>query len=199
MRDRRERGERGAALTEFLVFVSPLLVMLVFGIIEFGSAWRDSLVVSTSSRAGARTVSNLGDDELSDYSAIASAVAGLDSIDPANVQSIVVFRSASPSGALPNALCATQSVPGQCNYYDYGTALAAVPADFQTATAATTCNGQPDQAWCPAGREKRLSVGPDYVGVRIEVHHDWVTGIFPHGGITITETTIMRIEPRIDT
>jgi hypothetical protein len=32
--------------------------------------------------------------------------------------------------------------------------------------------------------------------VTIEVHYDYITGLFPGGGMTFTDTTIMRIEPR---
>ena len=49
-----DRDERGAAMVEFAMIL-PLLVLLTFGIIEFGVAFNASSSVSQSSRAGGRT------------------------------------------------------------------------------------------------------------------------------------------------
>ncbi len=48
-----ERNRKGAAAVEFAV-VLPLLVMLVFGIIEFSVALFDKAVITNASREGAR-------------------------------------------------------------------------------------------------------------------------------------------------
>ena len=50
---RRARGDEGAALVEF-AFVMPLLFLLVFGIIEFGWAFRQNLDVRHGAREGTR-------------------------------------------------------------------------------------------------------------------------------------------------
>ena len=47
------RGESGQALAE-MALVIPALLLLVFGIIEFGSAWRAYQVVTNAAREGAR-------------------------------------------------------------------------------------------------------------------------------------------------
>ena len=46
-------GERGAALVEFAVLL-PLVVLLTFGIIEFGIAFNDFISVRNGTREGAR-------------------------------------------------------------------------------------------------------------------------------------------------
>jgi len=46
-------GERGAALVEFVLIV-PIFLLLVFGAIEFASAYNDSAVVADAARAGGR-------------------------------------------------------------------------------------------------------------------------------------------------
>ncbi len=47
------RDEAGQALVEFLLVI-PALVLLVFGIIEMGAAWRTFQVVTNTAREGAR-------------------------------------------------------------------------------------------------------------------------------------------------
>jgi len=49
----RNWGESGQALVEFLIVV-PILLMLFFGIVELGAAWRTFQVVTNTAREGAR-------------------------------------------------------------------------------------------------------------------------------------------------
>ena len=63
------RNEKGAAAVEF-VLVLPILVVLVFGIIYFGTIFNDYIAVSQAARDGARllAVESFGSDgELSTY------------------------------------------------------------------------------------------------------------------------------------
>ena len=53
---RRTRGERGAAAVEFGL-LAPILIMLVFGMMEFGMMLNRDMLVSTIARDGARTAS----------------------------------------------------------------------------------------------------------------------------------------------
>lgn len=52
-REAGDRGESGQAIIE-MVIVMPLLLLLVFGIVEFANAWRTYHVVTNSAREGAR-------------------------------------------------------------------------------------------------------------------------------------------------
>jgi hypothetical protein len=58
---KRLRGERGANLVEFAI-VLPVLLALVFGIVEFGIAFNDYISVRQGARDGARqaAVANFG-------------------------------------------------------------------------------------------------------------------------------------------
>ena len=47
------RGERGAIAVEFAIIL-PVLLLLVFGIVDFGHAWYMRQVLETSCREGAR-------------------------------------------------------------------------------------------------------------------------------------------------
>ncbi len=50
---RLRRAERGAVAVEFAIIL-PILVLLVFGIMDFGHAWYIKQIVSNASREGAR-------------------------------------------------------------------------------------------------------------------------------------------------
>lgn len=52
----RRPGERGAALVEF-AFVAPILLILLFGIVEFAVAFNRAQAVEASAREGARLAS----------------------------------------------------------------------------------------------------------------------------------------------
>ena len=47
------RDERGQFMVEFALLL-PVFLMLLFGIVEFGAAWRTSQVLTNSAREGAR-------------------------------------------------------------------------------------------------------------------------------------------------
>lgn len=75
-----EKKESGQALVEFAL-VLPLLLLLVFGIIEFGRIFQASLVVSHAAREGARqgVVEDVGrKDRIEDVVEIAGSSIGLD-------------------------------------------------------------------------------------------------------------------------
>lgn len=48
-------SERGAAAVEFAI-VAPLLIMLLFGIVEFGRAYNAQIGLSAATREGVRTM-----------------------------------------------------------------------------------------------------------------------------------------------
>lgn len=50
---RAQREESGQALAE-MALVTPILLVLVFGIVEFGAAWRSYQVITNAAREGAR-------------------------------------------------------------------------------------------------------------------------------------------------
>ncbi len=86
------RSEKGQATTEFAV-VLPILVVLLFGIIQFGIAFKDYLSLTDAVRAGARKAAvsrNLADPVGATRTAVRNAAADLDPSklpDPAVVSS----------------------------------------------------------------------------------------------------------------
>ena len=191
---RRRRSDRGATLVEFAL-VLPLLALLAFGTVEFGLAWRDSMTVSNALRSGARVGSNSGDDRLADFDILKQVESAIHEIDNTRIERVVIFRSTDPDGVVPNSCLNGTPQNGLCNVYTAAQMSSLTAGDFDS----PTCAGDADSAWCPTTREDRQVVGADYLGVWVQVHRDWVTGLFPPStGITMTDHAVMRLEPRID-
>ncbi|MCB1014945.1 MAG: pilus assembly protein [Acidimicrobiales bacterium] len=194
-RARRARGERGAALTEF-VLLAPILVLIVAGVLEYGMAWRDSMTVSNALRSGARVGSNAGRERSADYDILKSIEAAMREIpDTARVQRIVVYK-ADTANSSPTATCmAGTPVLGLCNVYT-GSDMSRPLSDF---SGTTSCGGTaPDRFWCPTTRQNQQALGADYLGVWMQVKYNYLTKVFPGPGLTIKDRAIMRLEPRLD-
>jgi len=81
--------ESGAALVEFALVLS-LLVMLVFGIVEFGRAYNAQVTLTHATREGARVLAITGDRD----AAAAATVDAAASLDPTAM--IVTVGSCAP-------------------------------------------------------------------------------------------------------
>jgi Flp pilus assembly protein TadG len=197
-RRRRARGERGAALVEFAL-LSPVLILVVAGVLEFGMAWRDSMTVSNALRSGARVGSNAGRERSADYDVLKSIEAAMKEIpDTARVQRIVIYK-ANTSNSVPTASCMagtpSSSPSAPCNVYT-GADLTRPASDF---AGTTSCGASaPDRFWCPVTRQNQQALGADYLGVWMQVRYNYVTHVFPGTGLTIRDRAIMRLEPRLD-
>lgn len=67
------RDDRGAAAVEFAL-VFPLLVLVLIGIIEYGSIFNAQLMLTSAAREGARTMAVTGDAGQARTATIAAAV-----------------------------------------------------------------------------------------------------------------------------
>jgi Flp pilus assembly protein TadG len=191
----RASGERGAALVELAVIL-PLLLLIAFGIIEYGSAWNRKLQMETAARAGARVGSSLGNTRLADYGLLQGVKSAINDIGLSNVDYVVVFKSTATNGARPTGSCASStptSVTGQCNVYTGAQLQSLTQADFG---GTTSCSGTaPDRFWCPTTRQNVQSVGADYIGVWIKARYVTITGLFK-SPFFLTSAAIMRLEPK---
>ena len=89
---RRGEGDRGVTALEFALIV-PLLLLLVFGIVEFGRAYQARLTVTHAAREAVRVLAITDDTTAAQNAAIAAATG----LDPAQVS-----VSATPcAGSLP--------------------------------------------------------------------------------------------------
>ena len=89
------------------------------------------------------------------------------------------------------------SAVGNCNYYT-GAQLETLSASaFTSAGGGATCaSTAPDWEFCPlTERETTLGAGLTKVGVWVRIHRSWFTSMFPGDGVTITDRTVMNVEP----
>lgn len=204
---RRQSGERGAGMVE-MALVVPLLFALVVGLFEFGIAWRNSLSVSNALRSGARAGANAGDNRTADYDLLLAVTSSMAKIHNAEIERVVVFKSNGSSGEPPSTcLTASAAAAGgissgsytsgvRCNVYDAADLASLSPTQFG---GTTSCSATAiDRFWCPTSRNDSQSSaqGPDYLGVWIEVDHEYATNLFG-SGITITDRTVTRLEPEV--
>ena len=189
-RRRRLEGDGGVAMVEMAI-VAPFLALIVAGIVEYGTLWRDDLTVTSATRSAARVISNAGDAEGADFEGIQSLRAALESIDGVTIEGMLVYNAAAVDGE-PNSSCFLSGNPvsstGWCNYYSASQIQNLTAADF------SACTG-PDASWCPTGRDDQQAGGTDKVGVWVRISREYFTGILPGDGVTITDFSVMNIEP----
>ena len=182
--------ERGAALLEFAL-VAPVLLLLIFGAIEYGMFFKDYLTVSNTTRTGARVGSAAGSSADADYQIIQAVKAAATALPggAGSIQELSIYKSTS-SGGGPTANCQTaSSVADSCNTYT-------ASAFSQPATMFGCGAGALDTAWCPTTRVDSQAIGPDYIGVWVKTTHGFITKLFGSSR-TITDGVVMRIEPRV--
>jgi Flp pilus assembly protein TadG len=173
--------------------MATILATVVLGIFEIGSAWSDHQTITQASRSGARVASQLGTRGEADNEALRAVEAGFASVD-GDISRIVVFE-ADANGNMP-AACETATAgytgPANCNVYG-----PAHIADLNTSSqwgSGTSC-GPADGNWCSATERDDVQQTATYIGVMVEYDRDYLTGFFGGGSHTITEATVMRIEP----
>lgn len=188
--------QRGAAMVE-VALVVPLLLALVLGIAELGFRTTNTQHVVNATRSGTRVVSSIGNDRSADHDALLALSGALDKFEPGDVTKIIIFKP-ELDGSMPLG-CRTAPQSGDCNHYD-GTDLTAPASSFSGTTfvgGVETCSPAAiDEMWCPLSRNADQYPSADWIGVYVEVRHESVAPFLPD--TTISDATVMRIEPRFD-
>ena len=170
---------------------TPIFLLVVVGVMEFGLALKDYLAMSSGSRAAARTESTMGNASTTDHAALTALLAGAKAISPGSgrIEVVVVFKATGPESTLTaSSACLTASVTGLCNRY--------LPADLTRSVNDFGCGpSAPDRYWCPTTRHTAQSDPPDYVGIYVKVTHTNPTGMFG-ATRTFADQYVMRIEPQ---
>ncbi len=188
---RAANGEQGSALVE-MTFVMPLLILLAFGMVETGMAWRNAITVTSAARQGARVASHLGQNLQSDQEGVLAVQAVMGDEMP-QVELVIIYQ-ANGSGALP-ASCLTSSQNGggvQCNRY-----TPAMIANADDPTKWGCGAGSYDSTWCPSSRDNETRTA-DHIGVYVLYQQEYFTGIIPGTPPKIERQTIMRVEPEVE-
>jgi Flp pilus assembly protein TadG len=195
----RVRGDEGAVLVEFAL-VLPLIVLLLQGVFEYGTAWRESLNLASAVRAASRQAANSGTQRPADYLALQSFSSVLGRSKNLTTQKVVIYRTTSSDGSPLDPTCFTAATPNaafNCNVYT-GAQIAALGGSYLTnfGPTASSCNGAWDANWCPLVRKDLQSDPPDYVGVYAKVSYQPVTKLLPTTTV-LTDRAVSRIEPRV--
>ena len=193
----RDRNERGAAAVEFVI-IAPILLVLLFGIIEWGMAFNHRLTVGNATQTAARVGTAIGNKDEADMRILEAIAQGVFRL-PANgtdiIKQVEIYR-ADGFG---------EPITGDNNVYVYN--LVGTPTDAQCdwlpcPDPDTTFNFAGLQ-WPPENRN--VEVGSlDVMGVRVTFAHDWVTGgLVPLPDVDCTnipnncwiDTAVLRLEP----
>ena len=178
------REQRGAVVVEMAVIL-PVLILLVFGMLEFGLAFKDKLSMAHAVNQATRNATVLGTDPRSDHSVLQAFEAGLSGATSIDTVIWVDVFKAGGDGApaiwdryTPDAsICGWNPCPDPdpTVFSGYG-----LPSDYP-----------------PCSRDTGLEGGIDTIGVRVQYTHNWVTGVLGMSPQTWSETARGRIEPDV--
>jgi Flp pilus assembly protein TadG len=182
------RSERGSALVEAAIIL-PVLMTIIFGTIEWGMTFKDSLSVSTATRSGARTAS--AEPRTSGYqtdaaNAVKTAVQALPAAGP---QELWIYKAGTDGAPVDNSDNNTNSFANcgtnRCYKFTWNSASkswTAVAGYSWTYTLQNACSGTANS-----------------IGIYLKDKHTFITHLFDPilGGNSkmLTDHTVMRLEP----
>ncbi len=193
------KDEAGSSMVEFAL-VAVLLLMIVFGIVEFGLAFRDRLTIGNAGQSAARAGTAVGNGDEADLvmlQALEQTLANLPSGGVDIVQYVDFYKAdanGNPDGGCPGPNCVR---------YAYTYLDGPGPLCDWTPCPDMDNGGSYGGPWTPASRNVQVG-NLDVMGVSIVFSHDWITGgLVPLPDVACTsppnncwvDTTTMRMEP----
>ena len=173
-------GERGAAAVE-AALVFPLLLLLLFGILEVALLVNDNLLISQAARSAARTAVAMPRTVGYDEQAATSAAGVLGADTSGDIEQLTIYRADPATGRLVGggdlAGCFTNCV--RFTWDDASGSFRKVPGTAWPSDSQLACGGRD---------------ATDFVGVEIRGRHEWATGLFGDG-VQLVERAVMRLEP----
>jgi Flp pilus assembly protein TadG len=158
----------------------PVLIIVVFGIIEWSSAYHDSSVTADAARAGGRIASAESLNPNYALDAAASVAAALQSLPAAEPQQMWVYKA--DSTGYPGTETSFSSCDVNCIEYVWQ------PASKSFNTAAPQGGG-----W-PAANQQVCNEPFDEVGIYVQIQHNFITNLFG-ATITLKDHSVYRLEP----
>jgi hypothetical protein len=178
LRVTRRRGQRGAVAVE-AALITPLLIVLLFGIIEFGLLFKDYLGVTSAARAGVRTASSEPRVGTFAQDAANQVLREGAALDPDDIDEVWVYDANAqgfPDARTDFVTCV------KCYRYRpnaAGTAMVAYGTTTWSSTSMNACAGDPLR---------------DQVGVYIKYEHPAIVGLF-FDSFTLMDHSVMSLEP----
>lgn len=168
------RREKGAVAVE-TALVSMLLVSLLWSVVEISFLFRDSMVVSAASRAGARMASSLPRTNFADQTR-AQVQDALTGTQINRVTEVLVYKASVDGSGKP-----LNTIPATCaaNCWRY------VPASGTLAQSGGS-------GWTASSQNACVTT-QDYVGVTVRYSYPTRIGLFNNKALQ--EQTVMRLEP----
>jgi hypothetical protein len=180
VRSRARRSERGAALVEAAILM-PVVLLIVFGALEFSSMYRDASQVSSAARAGGRIASaepRTHSMPVDAANAVAAAMTGLPKQEP---QEVWIFDATNSSSA--PADCG-----GNCIKFLWNQTSKSFDTGSYGSTSGAWIN---TQNACPGSSGLWAKVG-----VYVRARYTYLTGLFGRNAARdLTSTAIFRVEP----
>jgi Flp pilus assembly protein TadG len=175
----RGAGERGTALVETAIIL-PLIILLVFGIVEFSSAFHDSSITADAARAGGRIASAQARNP--DYATNAGeAVAAALKTLPANApQQLWVYRA--NAQGFPGTETDFSSCGAKCIEYTWNSST----QDWNYDT--------PTGGGWDASLHQVCNEPFDEIGIYLTIRHDFVTRFFG-ASVDLDDHSVFRFEP----
>jgi hypothetical protein len=176
----RGTSERGAAAVE-AALITPLLILLVFGIVEYGMLFKDSLAVTTSIRSAGRMAS--AEPRITTYAQDAAdqvAISG-GALKLTNTQALWVYKAKAngfPIGDGSNNFAACTA----CTKFVWNAGTKHFDVSGTStwlSTAQNACPGDPLH---------------DSVGIYMSINHASITGLI-FSTITIKDHVVLDLEP----
>ena len=178
--------------------VTPVLLLFIFGIFEFGFAFRDYLAVANSTLDAAREASVAGNVLDADYRMLRAIDRASAALPDGAIEEIIIWEASGPNDSVPGGcLGAATGTDDVCNVYD-SSDLNLPEANFGCQWTGNTPPDpvdSPDRFWCPGDRQVSIGSGLDYVGVYIRITHEYITGLFGDD-VVFEDQMILKIEPQ---
>jgi hypothetical protein len=176
----RRRAQRGQSLVEFAL-VLPVLLLVIFGTIEFSFIYQSLNTVHYAAREGARVGAILGpttataDTQI--LAAIQVATSGGGGLLFSQILKIDIFKS-DQNGTAPALAAGCAAAPNEDVYDGQGNPCGAAN-------------------WPPSVRNATFN-SQDYLGVRITFAYNWVTSFVSAAGgkLQLTSVSVQLIEPQ---
>ena len=164
-----------------MAIVVPVLILLAFGMLEFGLALKSKLTISQAVSQATRQATVLGTDDFADVEILDTLEAGL-SGELGTVEHVDIFKGNLSGNPLvwdrykrDGSLCGWDPCPNP------GAGVFGDPAGYK-----------------PCERDNRIGDGKvDIIGVQVAYTHTWISGVFGLPTQIWHETARGRLEPDV--